>query len=113
MRLYSRLSERQKLARGTKNSAEYKVCDDFVHVRCWMKAIPEDVIIWVRHQDTTVKRQVGEPYAICKSKPGGFKNYRVSNQVYVHDIDVDSMLQGKSRQLEIHHKVCGEYKSLR
>ena len=97
------LSKRQKWAdlAAQKYIFEDKGRGELMHVRSWMKAVPEDVIIWVVihkiHKQGTVERLVSEPRAVRKVKPCRLKNHRGKYRVNIHKVDPDLVCKGHSR----------------
>jgi hypothetical protein len=61
-----------------------------MHRRCWMKAVPKDVIVRVvLHKEGTIGRLVGELTAVRKAKPGRLISHRHENRVNIHKVDPD------------------------
>jgi hypothetical protein len=63
------LSNRQKIVelRSQKCSFEDKFSANVVHVGGWMKSIPEDVVIRIRHDNASRKIESGAG-AVCEAK---------------------------------------------
>ena len=68
-----------------------------MHLRSGMKAVPKHVIVRiVLHKEGTIGRFVGEFTAVRKAKPDRLINHRDENRVYIHEVDPDLVIKGKS-----------------